>query len=296
MNRWITKHNIVILNVVLLAVFVITLIAVAVPFARHEIVLSSPQGIDPVPSLAVTLNRNATAFAAEIGQRLDRIVERSLFNLGIVPPLLPPPPPPPLRLRLVGVSRVGRGERVAIILDQSDNREYMLRVGDEVGDYFGVRITTIIFDPPSVTYNRPLVGDVTLTVATPAEVAAGAEKDQWSKIIRAVREGYTYVVKVPLLVERTGSVDSFLGTFGFEANLEGTRPNGLKITSLPADSFLYAAGLRQGDIVKTINESPITDRASLLEHLIRAADGSNARLGIVRGQATRTMYYALLKQ
>jgi S1-C subfamily serine protease len=87
-----------------------------------------------------------------------------------------------------------------------------------------------------------------------------------------------------------------MGTFGSEPNMEGTRSSGLKITSLSNDNLLYMAGLRQGDIIKAINGSPITDQASVLAQLAEAAKGFNVQLQVERGRTSQTMFYTLLKQ
>jgi general secretion pathway protein C len=78
--------------------------------------------------------------------------------------------------------------------------------------------------------------------------------------------------------------------------MEGTQPNGLRIASLQEDSFLYAAGLRQGDIIKTVNGKQITDKESALALLAEAAQASDVRIGIVRNRRAQTLSYALLLQ
>jgi len=302
MAKRITKKNIAILNVVFAGVFLITLIAVAIPFLKSE---PSPSlaSLEERPTLrmATARKQEETVTGVNREERLAHIFDRDLFDAHILPKkVIETPPPPPLRWEIVGVSSI-RGEPVAFIRDKSKRTksgqmEYMVREGDEVEGYFGVRITGISVNPASVTYNRPGVGDETLTMGTASTSTPGTQKDQWAGVIRAVRAGHTYVVKLPVLQEKVGSAEAYLGTFGFEPNMEGTQANGMKITSLPKDNLLYVAGLRQGDIIKTINRKAITDQASLLEKLAEAAKEFNVQIGIVRGRTSRTMFYTLLKK
>jgi hypothetical protein len=216
------------------------------------------------------------------------------------PPKPPPEPdetyPAPLRWELVGVTRI-RGGPVAVIRDKSKRtrmgyREYIVGEGQDVPGYSGAAVTSIGLDPPFVARcNTPELGAVELRMGHRPRPTGG-----WWDVVRAIRMGHTYVVKLPALQERVGSAEAYGQTFGFEPNMEGTRPNGLKITSLSKDNFLYVVGLRQGDIIKTINGKPITDHTSALEKLAEAAKGFNVQIGIVRGRTSRTIFYTLLKK
>jgi HEAT repeat protein len=78
--------------------------------------------------------------------------------------------------------------------------------------------------------------------------------------------------------------------------MDGTKADGLSITELPPDNFLYAAGLREGDVVQTVNGALITDEASALEVLRSAAKGFSIQLGTVRGGKSRKLFYALVNE
>lgn len=301
MIKRLTKKNVTIANLVLLAIFLITLAAVAVPYLKSEpLEVMSQASTD---STSPTIPESVTPLTEERkGQQLARISDRSIFRdprLIQEKPVVVAPPPP-LQWTLVGVTSI-RGEAVAIIRDMkvrgpTGQKEYMVREGDEVEGYFGVRITKIEINPPSVAYNRPGVGDEVLTMDVAAAGTPGSARDQWAEAIRAVREGHTYVVKLPELELRVGSAEAYMTTFDWEPNMEGTRSTGLKITSLARDNLLYLAGLRQGDIVKTINGTPVTDQASLLAQLAEAAKGFNVQIQVVRGRTSQTMFYTLLKK
>jgi type II secretory pathway component PulC len=296
-----TKKNITILNLILFGLLLITLAAVAVPYLKSERIEPTSQGTREPASTGIA-ESEAPLSDARREEQLARVIDRDIFRdprLVQEKPVVITPPPP-LQWTLVGVTSINR-EPVAIIRDMkvrtpTGQQEHMVREGDEVEGYFGVRITSIGINPPSVTYNRPGVGDETLTMETTATGAPGSTRDQWAETIRAVREGHTYVVKLPELQIRVGSVEAYMGTFGSEPNMEGTRSSGLKITSLSNDNLLYMAGLRQGDIIKAINGSPITDQASVLAQLAEAAKGFNVQLQVERGRTSQTMFYTLLKQ
>lgn len=301
MAKRLTKKNLTIANLVLLALFLVTLAAVAVPFLKSEPleVMSQATTESIGPRIA---EGEPPLSQARKEEQLARIADRSIFRdprlIQEKPVVIAPPPP--LQWTLVGVTSINR-EPVAIIRDMkvrgpTGQKEYMVREGDEVEGYFGVRITKIEINPPSVSYNRPGVGDETLSMDVAASGTPGSSKDQWAEAIRAVREGHTYVVKLPELELRVGSAEAYMTTFSWEPNMEGTRSTGLKITSLNRDNLLYLAGLRQGDIIKTINGTPVTDQASALAQLAEAAKGFNVQIQVVRGRTSQTMFYTLLKK
>jgi membrane-associated protease RseP (regulator of RpoE activity) len=295
-----TKKNITILNLVLLGLLIITVAAVAVPYLKSEPLDAISEGTRESRNVMVP-ESEAPLSDARREEQLARVIDRDIFDAHLIAEKkVEVPPPPPLGWVLVGVTSI-HGEPVAVIRDmkmrtKTGQQEYDVREGDEVEGYFGVRITSIGLNPPSVTYNRPGVGDETLTMETTATGTPGSTKDQWAETIRAVREGNTYVVKLPELQVRVGSVEAYMGTFGWEPNMEGTRSTGLKITSLANDNLLYVAGLRGGDIIKAINGVPVTDQASVSAQLAEAAKGFSVQLQVERGRTSRTMFYTLLKQ
>lgn len=293
---WITKRNLKVLNAVLFCAFLATLVAVGVP-----LVAGKDLAITPARNSVQSLLRGGFS-SQEWGQNPDkegtlaRIVGRNLFDADLI--RLPPPEPPKLPTlfwQLIGVTMIN-SERVAIIRDTSKKAEYVLREGDEVEGYFGVRVVRITLNPPSVTYNRPLFGDVVLTMSAVNPPGQQNGKTGWSEAIASVVSGQTYAVKVSALGKRIGDVRAYLETVDLEPNMEGTQPNGLRILSLPEDSFPYAAGLRQGDIVRTVNGKQITDKDSALALLAEAARASNIRVGIVRNRRVQTLSYTLVQE
>ncbi|NQT83097.1 hypothetical protein HQ563_08740 [bacterium] len=325
MATLITKRNITILNLVLLGVFLITLIAVGIPFVKKEPTPSlystkprskpreNPQPSEPQEIYVCSRHPEETSNSpgkcpqcdSEL-KKLDRfaaIVKTDLFNAHLRPPKeVVIPAPPPLKLELVGVTKMPDGY-VAIIRDKSKRvgrgfKEPMVRVGEELPGYFGVTIVSIDPGPPAlVKYERAGVGTEELKMGETSLAATGPQKDQWAEIIRPVRKDYTYVVKYQELQGRIPSAEDYRGTFGLEPITEGTLVKGLKITSLPRDNLLYAAGLRQGDAIESINGTPINDEASAF-NLLRsaAANGFSIQLGITRGRTKRTIVYTLLKK
>ena len=326
MQKYITKRNITILNMVLLAVFAVTLIAVAVPYVKKDssvISFSTSENrrtrvSSPTPrqdTYACPTHRaqtsNLPGKCPECGSTLEKLVlfaaisNRNLFDAH----LKPPPPPvvvnvPPLKWELAGVTRINR-KAVAVIRDKARRtrtgyQEYMVREGEEVPNYFGVKILSITDQPPSVTYNRPGIGDETLRMgdltATPTKDPAG----QWAGVIRVVTStasrGATFVVKLPELQERVGSIDACIASLGVVPNMEGTRSTGLKIGSLPKENFLYAAGLRAGDVIKSINGVDTLDKLAAMDQLRAAGKRFSVSVVIERARTNRTLVYTLLKE
>ena len=293
---WITKRNLKVLNAVLFCAFLATLVVVGVPLvAGRDLAMTVAKG-----SLQSLLGGGFSVQEwrdnPDTEGTLARIVGRNLFDAHLRPP--PPPPPvnlPPLFWQLIGVTMIN-SERVAIIRDTPKKAEYVLREGDEVEGHFGVRVMRITLNPPSLTYNRPLVGDVLLTMSAANQLAEQEEKMGWSEVIASVAAGQAYAVKLSALGERISDVRAYLDALELEQNMEGTQPNGLRIASLQEDSFLYAAGLRQGDSIKTVNGNGITDENSALAMLAEAAKVSNIRVGIVRNRRVQTLLYTLVQE
>lgn len=315
MAKWITKRNVTILNFALLGVFVVALIAVAVPFVKKE-PTPTPFSTEerPIPRMTTTPKQEDTYVCSkhreitsstpgkcsQCGAELEKverfaaIVDRDLFDAHlIVQKLVVTPPPPPLQWELAGVTKV-HGEFVAIIRDKPKRTEYTVREGEEVPGYFGVTVTSI--SPELVKIYRAAVGEEELKMGESAAPGPGPFKDQWSEIIRPVSVGHTYVVKLAELEQRIGSPEAYVGTLGLEPNMDGSRVDGLRIQLLPRENFLTAAGLLQGDIIKTINGAPVTDVGSAVNLLRTHGKEFNIQLGIVRGRTARTLFYTLVKK
>ncbi len=206
------------------------------------------------------------------------------------------PPPPPLQLEVVGVTAMSGGY-AAIIRDRSKRfgrgfHEYILREGDEVPGYFGVKVISITPDPPTVKLLRAGVGIEELRMGQQVE----KKLTGWEDVVRPVREGSTYLIKLEELKQRIPNAEEYRKTLGLEQVTERGQPKGLRITSLPHDSFLHASGLRQGDVVETINGKRIGDEASALELLKIAAQGVSIQMEITRDRIKRTIIYTLLKK
>jgi hypothetical protein len=206
------------------------------------------------------------------------------------------PPPPPLQLEVVGVTAMSRGY-AAVIRDRSKRfgrgfHEYILREGDEVPGYFGVTVISITPDPPTVKLLRAGVGIEELRMGQQTE----KKLTGWADVVRPVREGYTYLIKLEKLKQRIPSAEKYCEALGLEQLTEGGEPKGLRIPSLPRDSFLHAAGLQQGDIIETVSGNQIADEASALELLKTASKGFSVQVRITRDRTKRTFVYTLLKK
>jgi hypothetical protein len=172
-------------------------------------------------------------------------------------------------------------------------REYLLREGDEVPGYFGVTVISITPDPPTVKLLRAGVGVEELRMGQQVE----KKPTGWADVIRPGREGHTYLIKLEELKQRIPNAEKYEKTLGLAQVTQRGQPKGLRITSLPHDSFLHASGLRQEDVVETINGNRIGDGASAMELLKTAAKGFNIQVGITRDRSKRTIiYYTLPKK
>jgi len=315
MTKWITKQNITILNSVLLGVFIITLVAVAVPFIKKEANLPlfasdrrpTPRMTPPPKEEEMYAcprhpegKSTSPGKCVQCGEELKKvdkyavIGDRDLFNAHLIVVKIPDPPPvQPLNWQYVGPYKIGE-KLLAIIRDRSKNTEYTVREGEEVPGYFGVTVTSISLE--SVKFMRAGVGEEELKVGqTPSPGGPGQFKDQWADAIRPVVAGHTYTVKVELLAQRIASPEAYVMSLGLEQNMEGSRPEGLKIALLPKENFLAVAGLMQGDIVKSINGSAITDLTSALAYLKAAGSGPSIELEILRGRTPRKLVYTLVR-
>jgi hypothetical protein len=292
----ITKRNLKTVNGVLFCAFLATLVAVGLPLvAGRDAAMTgakrSLQSLSGGGSSVQEWVQNPDRDGA-----LARIVGRNLFDAHLIdPPSSPPLNLPPLPWQLVGVT-ILPNEPVAIIRDMQKKAEYIVRVGEEVEGYFGVRVVQITLTPPSLTYNRPLVGDVVLTMAAANQAGGRDAKRGWAEVIRNEAGGQVYLVKLSALGEQIGDLRTYLETLELNPNMEGTQPNGLRIASLQENSFLYAAGLRQGDVIRTVNGKQITDKDSALALLAEAAKVSNIRVGIVRNRRVQTLSYTLIQE
>ncbi len=250
-------------------------------------------GVDDVPPAPDGEDATPAGAAVEALAAYAVIAERDLFN-----------PAPgggatlsePRGLRLEGVALHGAEAR-AVIEETATRRQELYRVGDTIGD---ARVAAIDWDRVTLTRGgraevlelapagehaddtAPADGESTAVAAAPA---AGSR-------IRRTSEN-AYVVDRRELAGAVDNMSGLMTQLRAVAEVRDGRPAGFRLFQIRDGSLFARLGLRDGDVVRRVNGSPISEPAALLGFLQRLESEPRVALDIIRGDAPRTLVYDL---
>jgi len=199
-------------------------------------------------------------------------------------------------LRLDGVALHGTEAR-AVIEDTSTRRQELYRVGDAVGD---ARVTAIGWD--RVTLARGGREEV-LELGPPDAHPEGAGADSGGVAVAAApapadarirRTGENaFVVDRRELAGTTDNMSALVTQLRAVAEVRDGRPAGFRLFQIRDGSLFARLGLRDGDVVRRVNGSPVADPTALLGFLQDLENKPRVALDIIRGEAPRTLVYDL---
>jgi general secretion pathway protein C len=199
-------------------------------------------------------------------------------------------------LRLEGVALHGTEAR-AVIEDTSTRRQELYRVGDAVGD---ARVTAIGWDRVTlIRRGREEVLELGPPDAHPeaagadsGEVAVATAPAPADARIRRTGEN-AFVVDRRELAGATDNMSALVTQLRAVAEVRDGRPAGFRLFQIRDGSLFARLGLRDGDVVRRVNGSPVADPTALLGFLQDLESKPRVALDIIRGETPRTLVYDL---
>ncbi len=111
--------------------------------------------------------------------------------------------------------------------------------------------------------------------------------------IRVVNENLRYINKAKLMEEVSQNLASLLNQFRTSPNVVDNKPNGINIDAIGSDPISSQAGLKPGDIVKSINGTRVNSIDSIFEQSERFEKAPEIRVVIERSGRHRTLVYKI---
>ncbi len=269
-----------------LNVLLIAAIAYLAALSVNDVIasrLASAVRVAPAP--------NPVALAKEESfqrEHYNEIVSRNIFAPPQVDQPAPPPPPIDLHLKLLGTSLQTKEKPWAILLDERTNQQALYRLDDDIpdaGKLVTVEKERIFIDVQGKRVALELPADSMPDQAdAPNPIAAGAGLFPPGRMpfqrggVRR-RRGNHYMLQrsvvnsslsnmVPLLTQMRAQPDP--------------QDKGFKLSEIQPDSLFQQMGLRDGDVVNSINGQQLTDPSQAIGLLSSLRDQNSVQISILR--------------
>ena len=272
-------------------------ILVAYFAARTVLVLISPAA-DPVGFPAGVLEQRLEKSAPEMRRALtayNPIVDVNIFggeareavreeiDLESIPLALDS-----LRLKLVGTVVGGSGgSNLAFIEDLQAKSQDMYREGDEVKN---VTVKRILRN--SVVINTGKRDEILTMEAEPAGSKPPAEPQARSgRVARSSETSESRTLERDAVESSLGDLSRLMQDAQIDTYIEEGRPQGFRFSNIKQGSFYSQLGLRNNDIILSINGQELTDPSQFLSLKEQIEGTSGVALTIRRGGSEQVIQY-----
>lgn len=109
--------------------------------------------------------------------------------------------------------------------------------------------------------------------------------------IRVVTENLRYINKAKLMEEARHNLGSLLNQFRTSPNVVDGKPSGMGIDAIGSDPLSAQAGIKSGDIIKSINGVRVNSIDDILEQSDRFQNAPEIRVVVERNGRHRTLVY-----
>ena len=251
--------------------------------------------------------------AAQDGQRRDPvdpklILARDIFRVGQmvaaeeakkaqnVPPERPKAEPKrEVPLRLLGTVVDEGGASYAVIENSLLKSQDVYRVGDTVGD---VRVNSIGQNRIVVlnagvlqTLDLALPGPSPVAARAVAEVPAPARVAPNSGAMVRVTSAAERQINTRASAENLARATQFLQRMKLTPHQTDGKADGLGISGLGDSVMSQLSGLKDGDVIQTINGHPVPSQAKAAQVLKKARSLGSARIELRRGQESKSLAF-----
>ncbi len=189
----------------------------------------------------------------------------------------------PTRLKLALLGTVSGPEEMAfaVIEEKKKRKQDLYQTGDKI---------------QGAMIKKVLRGKVVLVVEGKDEILEmeqmKAGKPGAGGSGRGIRDdGYTITVGHDDLQKSLGNINSLLTQVRIRPLIRDGKPDGLVLSRIKPDSIFSKLGLKNGDVVKRIDNKEIKTPDDAFEFYNRLKSGAELSLEIGRGTETKTLYY-----
>jgi type II secretion system protein C len=188
-----------------------------------------------------------------------------------------------LQLELLGTAISNIKDPIAFIKDLKLNKQGIYRLGSVIRD---ARVISIV------------MGEVVLdvkgkrqTLRLSKRAIAWAKHNEDNPVIISASSGRIVVSRKGLMAE-AGNILNTLPKLKIKPYYEADKVSGMMVEGIAKDSLIAAAGIRNKDVVKTVNNQKIDSYQKALQVLAKAKNQPEIKVNLLReGQIKDLCYY-----
>ncbi len=235
------------------------------------------------------------------------ILARDIFAMGPSPSPGQPSGPVPqvasakvevkqeLPFRLVGTVAADAGASYAVLERLDRKAQDLYRVGDVIADARIDRIeqSRVVIMKGNVREVLELAVTAGGSVSTPVPTVAQnppAEPRHEDNLVKLVSESQREINARPSRSSMSRATQ-FLSKMKVSPNVVNGESNGLRLSGLGDSAMAQLVGLRDGDVVQTVNGHPVANRRKAAQVLEKARSLGKAQLELTRGTEKKSLTF-----
>ena len=218
-----------------------------------------------------------------------------------------------LNLKLIGVMVSNKPEwSTALLEDQGTKQTYVVRTAEEViaqttlmevkrdriiiernGRLEFIRLVDALTGNPSARAAAAVAQAAPAASRIPEEVAEAIEQAEEQQPEQAIVRGEdgSFQVDRETMDKRLADRAELAKGATIVPNYSGGKKNGLKLVNVSADSVYQQLGLQSGDVLKSVNGTPIRSQSHAMELMERFRESDSVALEVERsGEDTKFKY------
>lgn len=287
----ISPRQLVWVNLVLLALVAYSAASTVSTAIAAKLIPSADVRLSPPPPPIAREPRRPASYYASINSR-------DIFNSTKPEPEKPPEPPKPteLKLKLWGVAVHTDGSSFCIIEDLTTHKQDLFRIKDKVAGNTTVK---------QVEWDRVILDrdgqDEILELAGPqggplpahgVPAAAPAAQGPLNPHIQQVNESQ-YNIDRSEVDSALDNMNQLFTQIRAVPHFEGGKSTGFRLFAIRQNSLFDQIGLRNGDIIQSINGTDLTDPARALALFQELRNERQISLTYLRNKETKTVTYSI---
>ncbi|OGX17064.1 MAG: hypothetical protein A3K83_00790 [Omnitrophica WOR_2 bacterium RBG_13_44_8b] len=185
-----------------------------------------------------------------------------------------------LQLELLGTAIGNTKDPIAFIKDLESNKQGMYRLGSQIK---GAQVVKIV------------LGEVTLERSGKREILKMSRRARsWAGIDDSIilsRSQDAITVSRQGLINQASRILNQLPSLKFKPHYEGKKAVGLMVDGISDDSIIREAGIRNRDVIKTVNGQTVNSYQQALQVAAKARNQSEISVNILREGKVQNISY-----
>jgi len=203
----------------------------------------------------------------------------------------------PLPFRLLGTVASEERDSYAVLEATETKVQDIYRVGQTIGDARIDRIeqnrVVVLRDGRRevlelvLTAQPPAPTPAAAVAALPPAVAPPGPED----LVRVATNGNRQINTAVSSSEASHAAQSFLRRIRLSPSIVDGESVGLSISGLEDSTMAQLIGLKDGDVIQSVNRHPVTSRSKAVQVLSKARRLGSAELGLMRDQESKSLVF-----